>query len=404
MIDTEEHEGKTIRSEDSNGVKWPFVLICCLPLLALRLWLLITPPPLFDFITYWGSGHLFLTGAQPYSRPAMLAVERLQGWQYGQPMMTFCPPWAMPFLAIAARFPFRAAQAGWFAISLLLNCFSALGLWKYFGGEARKSWIAIFVSATFFPMGGAELVGQITPLMLASLTAFLLLLRSEQYFVAGIILLGLGFKPHLLYLAALAIILWIVRTRHWTMLGGALLSFGAASVAAFAYNPNSRDYFHRSFDSAIEISCGAGGILRSIFGFQHVWLQFLPSALGALWLLYYWTKHRDQWDWRVHLPLVLLVSVGSAPYYWYHDFILVLPAVIALAVRGSYRNFLALVAYLSVQSLIVASFGLSEVWASFASILWIAFYCLANAELKSNGKQAGLGVLTIKPSPEPARR
>ena len=330
----------------------------------------------------------------------MLATERLQGWPYEQPMMTFCPPWAMPFITVFSLFPFRTAQIGWFILSLLLNCFSSIGLWSYFGGQRRKAWIAILVSATFFPMGGAELVGQITPLMLASLTAFLLLLKSERYFIAGVILLGFGFKPHLLYLVLLTMLFWIVKERNWRMLSGALLSYGAASAAALIWNPNSRNYLHRSFDAAVEVPCGVGGVLRSIFGFQHLWLQFLPCFFGVAWLLYYWAKHKREWDWQIHLPLVLLVSVSSSPYCWYHDFILILPALIALAVQGSYRNFYALVAYLVVQVLIVESFGLSEVWASLASALWIAFYCMAKAETKSNGNHVGLGTVALAPGPE----
>jgi len=274
---------------------------------------------------------------------------------------------------------FRAAQMAWFAVSLVLNALSAVGLWHYFGGQKTKSWIALLVCATFIPMASAELMGQITPVLLACLTAFLLLIRSQRHFLAGIVLLGLGFKPHLLYLLFLAIVLWVVQQRGWKVLLGAALSYGAATAAAFFLNPNSADYLRHTVGAAIETSSGVGGALRSLFGMQHQGLQFLPCLFGLAWFIPYWIKHQRSWDWQTHLPLLLIISVASSPYCWYHDFILILPALIWLAVRGAYRSVDALAAYFGVQAIIILAFGLSAAWMCAASLLWIAFYFVAQA-------------------------
>ena len=392
MTQTAEATQDTADVEHANEVRWPFVFVCCVPLLALRIKMLFVHPQLGDFISYWASGRLFLTGSHPYSEAAMLATERLQGWPYVQPMMTFCPPWTLPTLAVMAWFPFRTAQICWFAISLLLNCFSALGLWVYFGGDKQKAWIAMLVLATFFPMSHAELLGQITPLMLASLTALLLFLKSGRQFTAGVFLLGLGFKPQLLYLLFLAMLFWIIKARAWRVLAGGLAGYGGATAIAQLYNPNSLDYFRHTFRVAVEVSCGVGGVLRSIFGVQHIWLQFLPCLFGIIWFLYCWARNRSQWAWKTHLPLLLMISVSSSPYFWNHDFILVLPALIAVAVHGGYRNFFTLVSYLVVQEITFAAYGygFSDAWRSATGILWIVFYFVAKAEMAS---QAGLGTL-----------
>jgi hypothetical protein len=393
---------KPADSKTANGVRELFAIVCCLPLLMLRFGLLLMREPMFDFISYWASGHLFLTGGQPYSDAAVAATQRMQGWSLpGIMMMTFCPPWALPVLGVMALLPFRAAQMTWFGTSLALNCFSALGLWNYYGGERKKAWIAILVAATFFPMGGAEIHGQITPLMLASLTAFLLLLRSKRYFWAGMMLYGFGFKPHLLYLLSLAILFWIVQKRAWTMLTGAAVSYGMATGAAWLYNRNSLDYLGHTFNAAMGVSCGLGGVLRGIFGVQHSWLQFVPCFFGAAWFLWYWNKHRSHWDWRVHLPLLLLVSVGSSPYYWYHDFILILPALIALAVRGCYRSYLIPITYLALQALIFEAYKISEAWRSASCILWIAFYLVAQAEAAQGGLGASFDFVPPDQNREP---
>src|ERR1035437_1049838 len=62
------------------------VTLVCLPLLWLRLQLLFTPLPLFDFMSYWVAGRLFLSGANPYSGIAMLPIEHALGWPY-QPLV-----------------------------------------------------------------------------------------------------------------------------------------------------------------------------------------------------------------------------------------------------------------------------------------------------------------------------
>jgi hypothetical protein len=335
--------------------------------------------PQGDFITYWAAGHLFLTHADPFSREATFAIEKSYGWTLPHPFVTFCPPWALPVMSVMAALPFRAAHSLWFVISLVLNALSAVGLWLYFGGQRRTAWIAILLCLTFLPMGGAELLGQITPLVLIALTAFLWLVKLRYNFAAGLVLIGVGPKPHLLYLVALAILLWTIQTRAWTLCAGAALSYGTATAAAFLYNPASLGYLHKTYGAAMDISCGIGGALRSVFGWQHVWLQFLPSAIGAIWFLFYWKQHRRRWEWQERLPLLLIVSVCTSPYCWYHDFILILPALIAVAVRGAYRSTSALASYFVLQAIVILTVQWSVAWMCVFSLLWLALYRIAMA-------------------------
>jgi hypothetical protein len=389
------------RPGSTEGQHWLFVLICCAPLLALRASLLFTPHAIYDFIFYWAAGHLFLTGGHPYSEAAMRAIVLSYGGNPAWPVMTFCPPWGMPVAGVMATLPFALAQKIWFVVSLALDCFSAIGLWAYFGGEFRKAWIAILIAATFIPMGGAEFVGQITPLMLACLTAFLLLLESRHNFAAGLVLLGFGFKPHLLYLVFLAVLFWIIKTRAWTLVAGAILSYGAATSVALLSNSHTLDYLHHTVGAALKVSCGLGGALRSVFGEQHIWLQFLPCCLGALWFVYYWIKEQSRWQWQIHLPLLLIVSVSTSPYCWNHDFILILPALMALAVRGAFRSVLVALTYLAVQALAFA-LGLAPAWASTAGILWIAVYCIAKASVAPGNLRDRLASVVQSPKAQGA--
>lgn len=364
---------------------WPMIVLCCGPLLAARAWLMALKLPPNDFIIYWASGKLFLAGENPWSPSATLALEREHGWPGDQPLIMFSPPWALPFVAPFSRIPFEVAHLLWFALSITLTWASALALWGYFGGQRRYAWSALLVAATFVPAGAAEHQGQITPLMLASLTAFLLLIDKERFFTAGLVLLGLGFKPHLLYLVFAAVFLWSARQRQWKVLAGGLVGYALAAISALVFNPNVLDYFHYTYGPAMNTASGAGAALRLVLGTEKAWLQFVPSILGIMWFLWYWAKRRRDWNWRTDLPIVLVVSVSSSVYGWFHDFILILPAIILLAVRGLYRSPVVLITFLATQEIITMSAAAeSPAWMSAASLLWIPFYVLSSCSRENS--------------------
>ena len=189
-------------------------------------------------MTYWANDHLFGSGGDPYSASAMYAIERGLGWNYQQPLVLLNPPWALPLVSLLSAVPYHAARVAWLAISLLLESISSLALWRYFGGSRNNQWMALALVATFLPAGAAEQMGQITPLMLVGLTAILFALRRQQYLLAGICLLTLGFKPHLVYLVILAIVLWAAQTRKWSLILGAIFTYAAATIGALRFSEN----------------------------------------------------------------------------------------------------------------------------------------------------------------------
>jgi hypothetical protein len=366
-----------IKPQSSAELKLPFILLCIAPLIYQRLSLLWAPRYLYDFIQYWVSGKLYLAGANPYDSSAIFAMEKSLGWIYSVPATTFSPPWSLPLHALAAAAPMSRSRAIWFVLSLLINCGAAVALWRYYGGAARRWWIALLVCASFIAMGVVEFLGQVTPLMLLAITAFLWLVRKKRYFWAGVALWGLGAKPHLVYLFFLAVLLWAVQKRIWNLLAGSILSYGLTTAAAVAGNRNALQYLNSSLSGALETSCGVGGALRLIFGFQHHWLQFLPLLPGLIWFAWYWKRNRKSWDWGEHLPLLLIVSIASSPYCWFHDFILILPALIRMAAGRAYRSFYVILQYFVLQELVELSYyyGVrATAWMCVVSLLWLSLY------------------------------
>jgi hypothetical protein len=102
-------------------------------------------------------------------------------------------------------------------------------------------------------------------------------------------------------------------------------------------------------------------------------------VIGILWFIVYWQRNRNQWEWKAHFPLLVLVSLCSAPYLWYHDFLLAMPALIFIAIQSEERLPLLLPAWLLVQCAILLCGGVSPSAEASAGVLWIGFYFYARA-------------------------
>jgi hypothetical protein len=351
-----------------------------LTLFRFRVRIFITPLPLNDFMIYWAGAKLLLARADPYSVAAITGIERSLGWTHG-PHLLLNPPWSFPMFVWLGLFPFGVIHAACRLLAVGVEGVSVVLLWRYFGGDRKFSWIALVVLATFLPAGSAEQMGQITIPMLAGVTAFLFLMRRRMYFFAGAALLVAGAKPHLLLLLLIAILLWCVQERLWSLLAGAAIAYAVSAVAVIDFDPRVLGYLHSSAQSAIETQCGVGGVLRELFGMQHGWLQFVPTLAGAAWLFRHWQRHRLSWRWEDQAPLLILVSLSTAPYSWAHDFVLALPALIGLAVKlyDSASDWtVAAALYVAAQLVIFAYLqDAPKPWQSLACALWLVVYLVA---------------------------
>jgi hypothetical protein len=68
-------------------------------------------------------------------------------------------------------------------------------------------------------------------------------------------------------------------------------------------------------------------MFRLILDRNALWLQFAPATIAVLWAAWYFWSRREKWDWMSDFPLLLLVSVTVAPYAWFTDETVALPAI-----------------------------------------------------------------------------
>jgi hypothetical protein len=285
-----------------------------------------------DFIQYWAAGQQLVHGANPYDLAAILRIEQAAGLEGGQPKITFSPPVAFCFFLPLG---YVGAKTGLILWLLLLLAGLSVAIWMLWILQGRPQSRYHLLGYAFAPALSCLMAGQLDVFLLLGIVLFLRL-RDSRPFLAGAVLLPCALKPHLFLPFAIVLLLWVASRRRYRLLGGfgaALLGSCAATLCfAPALWPQYAQMMRgtRVLDVFIPTLSVA---FRFLVDRQAAWLQFLPEAAGCVWAVwYYWTR-RARWNWMEHGMLLLIVSVACAPYAFFFDETILLPAVLA----GLYR-------------------------------------------------------------------
>jgi len=232
-------------------------------------------------------------------------------------------------------------------------------------------------------------LGQTALFALLGLVLFLRLHRRRP-FAAGAALWLCALKPHLFLPFAAALAAWIVFSRAYKLLAGAAAAIALSSAAAFLLDPRAwPDYTRMMRAPAVEnefIPCLADA-MRHWLRPQATWLQYLPSALCCAWALIYFWRRRAAWDWATNGSPLVLVSLLAAPYCWFYDQCLALPALMHGAYATRSRKLLAALALaiLVMDAEICFVQVISPLWL-WTAPAWLAWYLLA----AGGGRQGAL--------------
>lgn len=339
--------------------------------------------PVTDFTSFWIAGHRLLEHGNPYDVAHAQQVERSMGFTQIRPFVMRNPPWALWITLPLGLFGYSSA---WFLWTICLVAFVAVAtnlLWTVYGGSNERRWIAAVLGFVFAPTLACISVGQTAPVVLLGLALFISL-QSTHEFWAGFALLAAAFKPHLVFLFWIALVLWSVQHRRWKLVAGAISSIALATAIALLFDRNAvREYRMMWLEQSLRTQFipTLGGILRQVFG--SPWLQILPAIIGcAAAPAYYYLKRRD-WCWKRQLPLLLLASMLLTPYAWLVDEVTVLLALIAAAATLAANRFtdMLTVVFLLLNASIILSLSLGFLVVSpyyfWTTWVWILFYVAA---------------------------
>jgi hypothetical protein len=308
-------------------------------LVALLLLLAYTKP-LGDFVEYWTSAHQLVNGGNPYSPRQILRLEVDLGWKNTNlPLMNLAPPWALLIAGPLGLFhSYRLAFVVWTGLLAFVAWVATRMLFSIYSPGKR-----IFPSDqgalvfTFIPAVAGLWYAQMTPLILFGLAGFLWFEEKKREMVAGMCLALATVKPQLLYLLWFALLLDSWQRRKWKVLMSFAAAIGLLSGAvALIHRQIFAEYLDLASSGYVRIWPSAlGGILRIPFGYVNgnfAW-QFVAPAVGTIWFLWYWSAHREGWNWKERIPELLTVSVLTSIYGWYSDQILLMVPVVAIAAK-----------------------------------------------------------------------
>lgn len=367
----------------------PIVTVCSLAAgftAGILLVALMSPwaPATRDYIFYWATAQQLAHHANPYDAAAITALERSAGLPAAyQAGFMRNPPWALPLIYPLGFLSPRAGWILWFL--LLLSCLAASVylLWILCGRSRSERYL---LGLSFAPALVCMLYGQTSLLILPGLVLFLCWHRTRP-FQAGAALSLCALKPHLFLPFGVALLVWIVLSRAYKLVAGAVAALALSCAITTLIDPLAwTQYARMARTSGIDrepIPCPSA-LLRFWISPQSVWLQFLPALLGCVWALaYFWRRRRD-WDWLRNGAPLLLVSLTVAPYAWIYDHGMVLPALMPSVFLARSRKLLIALAFLSalVEAALYRSLRYPPAlyrWTIWAAPAWLAWYLVANA-------------------------
>jgi Glycosyltransferase family 87 len=283
-----------------------------------------------DSIQYWATGTLLLHHQNPYSVPAVQALESSQGYPAARPLMLRTPPWSVWMVLPLGMLNSFWAWVVWLAVLLASLVISMRISWRMYGEGPHAPAAFLLVGYLFAPVAACLVAGQMGMVLLLGIALFLLL-EEDRPFLAGAALLIPMAKPHIFALLWPIVAVWIIARRRWSLLGGIAAAFALANLIAVAFDHAIFEHYREMLQQQAiqhEFIPALSGMIRGIFFRRFFWVQFVPTGLGLLWSVrYYWTNRR-KWNWRQHGPAVLIVSLLTTPYSWMTDEVVLLPAIL----------------------------------------------------------------------------
>ena len=326
--------------EQKLPIAWAAACACCAIFLTISHVYAATvksvsdPGMLIDYLEYWTSARLLLTGQNPYSPPQLLSLQQSLGWPGASPHIMWNPPWTLAFLIPFGLLDFLTARLLWLGLLSVTALFCARHLWTLYGGAKSRYRIAWIMTFTFAPTIFALLLQQIATLTLLGIVGFLHFEKHKWHKMAGASLVLVALKPHLYFIFWLILFLWILDRRRWDVLLGFALAILLTSAIPTAIN-------YRVFYEYVQLYLTTTSTtpfdqetptlaraLRHLVDIDNPLPQFLPAITGVLWSGWYWKKYKIEWNWVQQSALLLLVSVTTNFFAWSADQVILLPALL----------------------------------------------------------------------------
>lgn len=294
-----------------------------------------------DFIAYWCSARLLVTGEDPYDQSALSELQQStrpeRFSEKGLTMSVWNPPWLMLVFLPIGSLPFKLAVHTWIFCNVALVGISLAFTWEMVlkPFDERGFLVVLGLGLIFIATMVMIVIGQITSLVLAGVVIGIACIQKKRDTMAGAAFTLAAIKPHLTYLIFATLLVWIVRTRRWKVLIG-LAGSAAFSIAIITLiYPNwVNSYYqlitHLPYGEIFTSTLGS--FLLAHYNFPH--LRFIGVLL--LPLAFYLARHAESGQWLTAANLALMISIPLSPYGFSVDHVMLLPAFVEIGgwIRG----------------------------------------------------------------------
>jgi len=247
------------------------------------------------------------------------------------------PPQVSIFFIPLAHLPYRWALIVWWFCTTATYGLCCYSIWRACPRLRHFGWTVGILAAAYPPFFHLIAWGQTSAIALVCFTLLFFSLRNRRYFVAGLVLGCLIFKPQL----ALAATILFIALGRWKLLAGAFLSASAqVSVGLLYYGITPFGSWLRTLLSvrstlpAFEPRPYQTHCLRTFWSMILPWdsLSFALYVLSAA-IVFGWTI--TLWKRRAILPLrfsaLLLTTVLVSPHLTVYDLVILALALLLLA-------------------------------------------------------------------------
>lgn len=300
-----------------------------------------------DFICYWSTGKILISGGSPYDPKLQTRVQTQYGWDKetsGDGIWDYAPYYYPPsllapicVLPIALGYP--TAKIAWLVINTQLLFVSGYLLHKAVPDVPRS--VPLLLVPFFAFSGISVLIGQLAALVLFLFVLTLRLLQIRWERAAGCLLAWIMIKPQLSVLLVPATLFWAVRERRWRVVTGFVTGLAVLLVVTTVLIPTWPAEFIRLHTSTPVPTVerpwkgATWPLLLRTLGLSGIplWFACLAVAVPLLSLL-----ARSVFDRRRSLEeiyaLSILVPFFLVPYGRTYDFpVLLIPLIVLLAGR-----------------------------------------------------------------------
>ena len=279
-----------------------------------------------DYLQYWTAEQLLVHGGNPYDPSATWRVERAAGLFRDSPLITLSPPIAFFFDYPLGWVKPDTGLVLWMTLSFASMLISVWLLWIL---QGRPNNYYHLVGLIFPPTLWCFMSGQIGVFFLLELVLFLYWHKSHPFW-AGAALVFCSLKPHLFIPCFLVLVLWSIHKRSLRVFAGFFTALAASSLLTLSLDRQIWSQYLRLMHQqrVMDIFLPTASVgLRFLLDRNARWIEFAPDAIACAWAVWYFWSRRQRWEWMNEGLLVLVVSVAVAPYSFYTDQTVLVPAV-----------------------------------------------------------------------------